>query len=400
MGRQEVVVAWRGTEFNKAKDLSADIDARRTYAYGGYCHRGILGAWKSVEKPVIDILRKLFEGEYSRLTLCGHSLGGGLATLNVASVVEHLGSHIPDMHLYTYGSASVGDKAFTSKLQSHISKAFRVVNNADTIPNLGSPLGYYPFGHLVFISEKGLWINPKDTSQHLHSKGKMDLVDNHSILCYAKLLESFSATVSAKWENEPDEPFDQEMITHKVHAAWSSYKDPDNQIGQQRFVLSPETGGFRRVTVLGPNTSRMCKILQDEFPGLEKKVVNLIEGEMSRLDMFFEGNTLDWPIFNLACFNIFLDGDEKRKEFNRKRTGLWTRFAEKDKAGSDYLPRSKVDELLRYDLPNASDADISDALESVKIDQQGMLHFQEYMLLHTLMNQRANLAIQTQPPSP
>lgn len=79
-------------------------------------------------------------------------------------------------------------------------------------------------------------------------------------------------------------------------------------------------------------------LLQDEFPGLENRPVGLIEGEMSRLHMFYEGHTVDWPIFNLACCNIFLNGDEERKDFNRRRTLLWTRFAEKGLTADNFLP--------------------------------------------------------------
>jgi predicted lipase len=71
------------------------------------------------------------------LTCTGHSLGGALATLTVASFAAYDGM----LRVITFGQPRVGDIEFSSDL-SVMLDVYRVVNYLDMIPHL-PPLGKY-----------------------------------------------------------------------------------------------------------------------------------------------------------------------------------------------------------------------------------------------------------------
>ena len=65
----------------------------------------------------------------------GHSLGGALATLGAAYL-----SGWGLAACYTFGAPRVGNKEFSSSLQTPI---YRVVNPLDTVPHIPTPLRGY-----------------------------------------------------------------------------------------------------------------------------------------------------------------------------------------------------------------------------------------------------------------
>lgn len=73
----------------------------------------------------------------------GHSLGGALAVLLTATLLEN---EIPVEGLYTFGAPRVGDKAFARGLNRALTgKAhYRVVNEGDLVPHL---LSEWRFDH-------------------------------------------------------------------------------------------------------------------------------------------------------------------------------------------------------------------------------------------------------------
>jgi hypothetical protein len=73
------------------------------------------------------------------LTICGHSLGGALATLLALDVAANCPPPFNNPAAYTYASPKTGDPAFVSTYNHNVPNTFRVANRVDLVPKLPLP---------------------------------------------------------------------------------------------------------------------------------------------------------------------------------------------------------------------------------------------------------------------
>ena len=78
-----------------------------------------------------------FTRPVSSLTICGHSLGGALATLLALDVAANTSFKNPTV--YTYASPRTGDSSFASTYNQVVKKTFRIANRMDIVPKLPMP---------------------------------------------------------------------------------------------------------------------------------------------------------------------------------------------------------------------------------------------------------------------
>ncbi len=74
------------------------------------------------------------------VTICGHSLGGALATLLALDVAAN--TTFTDPAVYTYGSPRTGDSLFASTFDQVVKNSWRVANRLDVVPALPPPVDY------------------------------------------------------------------------------------------------------------------------------------------------------------------------------------------------------------------------------------------------------------------
>lgn len=126
-----VVIAFRGTEPGQLKDLGADLDIWQNdtedsgFSEGwGDLHRGFLNAYLSVEAGLLIERLKDLEGQGVGIWLTGHSLGGAVATVFAARILDEIdkGMDINLKGLYTFGSPRVGDSDFVAKFNEHATR--------------------------------------------------------------------------------------------------------------------------------------------------------------------------------------------------------------------------------------------------------------------------------------
>lgn len=144
---EHITIAFRGTEPGEMSDVFADLKAWKSRSQvAGKVHDGFYDEIKKVWDKITYAVNK-HKGK--SLTVCGHSLGGAMATICAA----RLSNAGHDLVLYTYGSPRVGDKVFVSNIKC---QHRRWVNNNDVVTKV--PLwimGFRHHGELCYLNHYG-----------------------------------------------------------------------------------------------------------------------------------------------------------------------------------------------------------------------------------------------------
>ena len=140
------VLAFRGTEVTKTKDIITDLKASMISSVVGRIHKGFVSAYESVEPEIIKSLAKV---EGIPLYITGHSLGAALATLATQQLEQNNVFRQQIAACYTFGSPRVGNAEFDKDFKSPV---YRVINTTDivtVIPLL--VMGYIHVGDIRFL---------------------------------------------------------------------------------------------------------------------------------------------------------------------------------------------------------------------------------------------------------
>ena len=145
-----VVIVIRGTEGTLEWILDAEfLQVPCPFLVGaGHTEDGFTAMYESLrtgsdaESPsVVSALAKLkFPRAVSSITICGHSLGGALATLLALDVAANTAFDNPNV--YTYGSPRVGDSLFANTFDQVVKNSYRIANRLDIVPTLPPPVDY------------------------------------------------------------------------------------------------------------------------------------------------------------------------------------------------------------------------------------------------------------------
>lgn len=129
---ETAIFAFRGT--SSLKDILTDISisAKKDTDILGNLHQGFLHSVNALKEQVLNysnqknvISKKIF--------VCGHSLGGAMATLMSFILQKELRKPIV---LYTYGSPRSGDEAFVQEMMKSNIVHYRIVNHNDAVPRV------------------------------------------------------------------------------------------------------------------------------------------------------------------------------------------------------------------------------------------------------------------------
>lgn len=182
--KEEQVIAFRGTEPKQFSDIKADLKAWKIKSKtSGRVHDGF---YDEVEKVWPELI-KLIKPKNLPLYMCGHSLGGAMATIAA--------SRLKTEALYTFGSPRVGNK----KWLDHVNVThYRWRNNNDLVTKVPLWLmGFRHHGQLMYINYHGNLRNGLSTWQlikdwfrgHCKAVSKFELFDglrDHSVARYIK----------------------------------------------------------------------------------------------------------------------------------------------------------------------------------------------------------------------
>jgi triacylglycerol lipase len=150
------IIVFRGTQRNS--EWLNNIYARQQdylnpegNEFLGRVHRGFVANYKSIINPIPrDVAKQLDPSVPCYIT--GHSLGASLAVLAAIDLALNIPALKPQIQLYSYAGARVGDPTFAKIYAQHVPNHYRVVNLADIVPLL--PPIQSPGGTYVHVGEE------------------------------------------------------------------------------------------------------------------------------------------------------------------------------------------------------------------------------------------------------
>jgi triacylglycerol lipase len=185
----DCVVACRGTEPNEWNDLKADANAAMAVV-------GTVGKVHSGFNTEVDdlwpMLEDLLRDNDRPIWFCGHSLGGGMATICASRCIQSAISSNPE-ELHTFGSPRVGCKRYVRQPGL---RHYRWVHNNDVVTRVPPPwMGYRHGGKEIYLDRYGRIrkltgvLRSRDRWRGFVDglrKGSIDQLADHSIHLYAK----------------------------------------------------------------------------------------------------------------------------------------------------------------------------------------------------------------------
>lgn len=142
-----IIITIRGTK--TAIDAIADINCENIKKFDGYIHEGFYNSAISLFKKIEnDLLKILNEYPDYKLSLCGHSLGGSVATV-LSIIIKQNIKFINKTEVWAYGPAPI----FTSpdKIQKYGIEINTIINQSDLIPRLSMYNIFYFLDKLIRV---------------------------------------------------------------------------------------------------------------------------------------------------------------------------------------------------------------------------------------------------------
>jgi hypothetical protein len=151
-----VYLVWRGSSSKKDFQNDASVQKFPFIEPGEKIHIGFKSSWEAVRDLVYKTLKELDRIE--SIVICGHSLGGAVATLSAYAIHKELG--IDRIECCTIGSPRVGNKKFKENYNLTPIKTLRIVHHNDVVTR--SPkFGYHHVNNELRIDDDGNVIVPK-----------------------------------------------------------------------------------------------------------------------------------------------------------------------------------------------------------------------------------------------
>src|SRR6266851_5711908 len=154
-GIKELVAIIRGTDtiLEWLHDASFLMVPSPIAGAHGFTEDGFTAVYRSLRNgpakgtlAIKDAIKNYLDpGAAASVTVCGHSLGGALATLLTLDVGLNTSCHAPTA--YTYASPRTGDHMFAGSYNAAIPSSYRIANRQDLIPKL-PPILPLPYEHV------------------------------------------------------------------------------------------------------------------------------------------------------------------------------------------------------------------------------------------------------------
>jgi len=150
----DIYVVFRGT--SSFRDFLTDTNVVKVpFVNGSKVHKGFAEAFRSVSHDIFVTTNKLVKplGGWDKVNIhvCGHSLGGALATL---CALVFANSYKAQVCAYTIGSPRVGDQKFKTEFNILVKEHYRIVHDKDVVPRVPKLLYFHTKG-LIRLNNNG-----------------------------------------------------------------------------------------------------------------------------------------------------------------------------------------------------------------------------------------------------
>lgn len=156
-----VIISFRGTQ--ETVDWITDFNGfHEVIPYGNRdsdirVHRGFLRSYKSVRGKIHEYISS-HSSKINRIYVCGHSLGGALATLCAVDMQYNYPKK--KIACYPSGNPKVGNKAFVESYNKRVPDTTRTYMRTDLVPNLPPVWLERSFGQRSYHTAKSNPIGP------------------------------------------------------------------------------------------------------------------------------------------------------------------------------------------------------------------------------------------------
>lgn len=196
--KEYLCMVFRGTD--EIADWLDNINAFPEHVLFGKFHRGFWNSVEDIWKDIYGDYTELFSKKRRPLFLAGHSLGGAMATVAAARLID---KDLPFVSVYTFGQPRVMSRS-TSRIFNMEAKSrfFRFHNNNDLVTRVPSRLmGYSHVGTYLYISQEqrlnndpGFWFRFMDyvdgALDSIAEKG-LDGIEDHNMNHYLEAIEKW-----------------------------------------------------------------------------------------------------------------------------------------------------------------------------------------------------------------
>ncbi|MCY4489811.1 MAG: lipase family protein [Deltaproteobacteria bacterium] len=201
VGKQRMLAAFRGTE--SLPDWLTNLQTVRNPGpwENTKVHEGFQDAFHAAALRIGEIIGRT--RSQHEVWLTGHSLGGALAVLLAATLLEN---GLAVTGLYTFGAPRVGDLDFATRLDKELEDGahWRVVNEGDVVPHLPPEWGFSHAGHRKLLLRSGK-VSASQSSWQRFKKdiwgwigtaiGKLSIADPHRLDSKTGYLQRLAARV-------------------------------------------------------------------------------------------------------------------------------------------------------------------------------------------------------------
>lgn len=154
-------------------------------------HNGFYTQYNYVKNNIMQYIIK--NNTYNNIVICGHSLGGALATICSFDLCDNIYNN--NITCITFGSPRVGDKNFVKLYNNNNISTHRIVINGDPVPKLPLNCNYIHICSSIYFKNKKIYIKPNKTyiSIKRFLKYILDFDYNlysHNIDNYIKILDN------------------------------------------------------------------------------------------------------------------------------------------------------------------------------------------------------------------
>lgn len=146
-----ICMAFRGTD--QVEDWLDNIDIREKDALFGFFHEGFWVATQDIWPQIYNDYQHAHREKGRPLFLTGHSLGGAMATIAAAELID---KDIPFTSVYTFGQPRTMNRETGRKFNSECKNRFhRFCNDKDLVTRLPSRVGGFTHvGQVVYIDNE------------------------------------------------------------------------------------------------------------------------------------------------------------------------------------------------------------------------------------------------------